>query len=176
MVNMQTRPDPLLPDGNHLAHFPGAGNESAQRRTETEHMSGSAIRRRRWTPNTRRVAEKPNPADWGMDEPLTLYEAVALLWPNGPVKVATLRAEIHAGRLPYRRIGKAFCVTREGLATLGQCALKGAPDGGRASVKSLLARHRSARAGIPGSGPEASRASATTHRAPANLLREASRT
>jgi hypothetical protein len=122
-------------------------------------MSGVELepKRRKWTPDLSRAAERPKPEDWAMDEPMTLPEAVAVHWPRGPLKVATLRKLILEGRLPFTKLGKPYMVTREGLKVLGQCSLMGAaPDPGRPSIKSLLARHRAARNGIPGASPDAS--------------------
>jgi hypothetical protein len=117
----------------------------------------STSNRPKWTPNLHRAAERPRAEDWALDEPMTLYEAVAIHWPHGPAKVSTLRNEILAGRLPYRRIGNSYCVTREGLKMFGQCSLKGAAaQPGNKSIKSLLARARAARNGNPGSHPDAS--------------------
>jgi hypothetical protein len=57
---------------------------------------GHGGKRRREMPE--RVARRPDPAAWSEDELVALHEAVALLWPLGPVTVSTLRTAMAACR------------------------------------------------------------------------------
>jgi hypothetical protein len=41
----------------------------------------------------------PRPADWADDDPMTLREAVAVFWPDGPLTVASLGGGVRKGRL-----------------------------------------------------------------------------
>ena len=38
-----------------------------------------------------RVLKRPDPADWREDEFLSLREAAALFWPDGPIKAASAK-------------------------------------------------------------------------------------
>ena len=56
-----------------------------------------------------RLADRPTPGDWTDDEPMTLFEYVAVFYPRGPLTVASLRTEIRKGRLPASDFaGKLF--------------------------------------------------------------------
>jgi hypothetical protein len=59
----------------------------------------------------RRVAERPDPNHWDGDDLLTLPEAVALFWPQGPLTVPSLRTAIRDGRLAVVIIGRKHLVT-----------------------------------------------------------------
>jgi hypothetical protein len=67
-----------------------------------------------------RIVERPNVRDWGMDELMTVAEAVQLHWPNGPLKVATLRTAVRKGELPVCVVAGKFFLTRRGLLSLSQ--------------------------------------------------------
>jgi len=69
---------------------------------------------------SQRVANRPNPKDWGEDELMTLPEAVSLMWPDGVITVSTLRTAIRDGLLPHVRVGRRMFVTKRGLADLGR--------------------------------------------------------
>jgi len=58
-----------------------------------------------------RVRRRPDPADWADDDKLTLREAVALFWPEGPVTLATIRGVIAKGELTPFWLGNRFFVT-----------------------------------------------------------------
>ncbi len=120
--------------------------------------TGHAARRRRATP--KRVARRPDPGAWSEDELLALHEAVALLWPRGPVTVSTLRTAIAAGELAHARIAGRIYTTRAALAAMAACrrapgANRGAgtPDGTDwdAHLAALLPK-RSGRGGEIGPG------------------------
>lgn len=50
-------------------------------------------------PSLDRLRLRPHAADWEGDELVTLAEAAALLFPNGPVTTASLRIAHHRGAL-----------------------------------------------------------------------------
>lgn len=50
-------------------------------------------------PKPRRIASRPDPATWGDTYILTLAEAAALLWPEGPITESTLRTSYRKGFL-----------------------------------------------------------------------------
>ncbi|WP_145987210.1 hypothetical protein [Bradyrhizobium sp. UASWS1016] len=70
------------------------------------------------TATCERVIERPTPESWGMDELMSLAEAVELHWPDGPISVRTLRTAIRDGQLPVCVIATKFFVTRRCLSEL----------------------------------------------------------
>lgn len=59
-----------------------------------------------------RVRERPDPERWGYDEPMTLQEAAALLWPMGPITASTLRTAYRRGELEVTMVARKLLVTR----------------------------------------------------------------
>jgi hypothetical protein len=56
-----------------------------------------------------RAAARPDPAMWSDHEPMTLYEAAAVFFPDGPLNVRSLRTAITKGQLAVSRVaGKIF--------------------------------------------------------------------
>jgi hypothetical protein len=80
-----------------------------------------------------RVSRRPDPAAWSEDELIALHEAVALLWPRGPVTVSTLRTAIAAGELAHARIAGRIYTTRAALAAMAACRRTPSADGGAGS-------------------------------------------
>lgn len=72
--------------------------------------------------NSKRVASRPSPADWGDDELLTLAEASELLWPDGPIVTATLRTAARDGILGIAQIAGKLFTTKAQLAAMCRCA------------------------------------------------------
>jgi hypothetical protein len=68
-----------------------------------------------------RVAVRPDPATWRNDELLTLREAAALMWPNGPLSERSLRTAVREGRLPISVVAGKFFVTKDALSLLSVC-------------------------------------------------------
>ncbi|WP_237481828.1 hypothetical protein [Lichenibacterium dinghuense] len=58
-----------------------------------------------------RVAARPAVTDWDEDEILTLFEAVALMFPDGAVTISTLRTAKRKRELATRRIAGADWTT-----------------------------------------------------------------
>ena len=59
-----------------------------------------------------RVAARPDPEEWRDDELMTMAEAAALLWPEGPITERTLRTAVRDGRLPISKVAGKFFVTK----------------------------------------------------------------
>lgn len=66
----------------------------------------------------RRVAARPDPAQWGDDELLTLAEAAALLWPDGPLTASSLRTAYRSGQLEVTLIARKLLVTKAACAKM----------------------------------------------------------
>lgn len=58
-----------------------------------------------------RVAERPQPRDWGNDEIVTLKEIIAVFYPNGPLAISSLRSEIRRGGLPNVKVRSKYLLT-----------------------------------------------------------------
>jgi hypothetical protein len=111
-------------------------------------------KRRRGTQE--RVSRRPDPNQWSDDELLALHEAVALLWPSGPVTVSSLRTAIASGQLAHARIAGRIYTTRAALAAMAACRKPetavgggGAPGGvdWDARLATLLPPRRGSRCG-----------------------------
>ena len=68
----------------------------------------------------RRLLERPNKEDWPIDELMTLPEAAALYWPQGPVTTATLRTLIRKGQLRVAVLGRRHLTSRKALEDMQQ--------------------------------------------------------
>jgi integrase len=64
------------------------------------------------------VAARPDPGDWGEGDLVTVAEAAALAWPDGPVPARTLRRAIADGHLPARRLAGRHLIELGDLAAL----------------------------------------------------------
>jgi hypothetical protein len=69
-------------------------------------------------PKLIRIRERPDPSQWADDELLTLAEAAALMWPNGPLKTASLRTAARDGLLPVAVIAGKILTTKIGLRSM----------------------------------------------------------
>lgn len=70
----------------------------------------------------RRVAARPDPRDWTDDELMTLAEAAALMWPQGPLTASSLRTAYRAGELETAMIARKLLVTKAALAAMTENA------------------------------------------------------
>jgi hypothetical protein len=70
----------------------------------------------------RRVAARPDPAQWGDDELLTFAEAAALMWPSGPLTASSLRTAYRAGGPEVVVIARKLLTTKRSLAAMAQVA------------------------------------------------------
>ncbi|MBK3404179.1 hypothetical protein H0176_22235 [Methylorubrum populi] len=66
-----------------------------------------------------RVAARPRPEEWADDELLTLPEAAALFWPDGPITTNTLRTAGHQGTLAITRVAGKFFTTPMAVRRMG---------------------------------------------------------
>ena len=65
---------------------------------------------------------------------MALHEAVALMFPLGPLTVSSLRTAIANGRLGHARIAGRIYTTRAALAAMAECRRTCAEDGAGSSV------------------------------------------
>jgi hypothetical protein len=79
----------------------------------------------------RRVAARPDPAQWADDELLTFTEAVALLWPQGPLTASSLRTAYRAGQLEVTVIARKLLVTKLAIRAMVEAAARPTTDGKR---------------------------------------------
>lgn len=68
-----------------------------------------------------RIRDRPHADLWGEDELLTLREAAALLWPDGPLTTRSLRTAVHPGQLATVTIARKMLTTRRHLGRMGEC-------------------------------------------------------
>lgn len=73
-------------------------------------------------PKPRRIAARPRPDQWGGDELLTLAEAAALLWPDGPLTASSLRTAYRAGQLETTMIARKILTTKDSLRRMTEAA------------------------------------------------------
>ncbi|MET4524067.1 hypothetical protein [Bradyrhizobium sp. JR18.2] len=69
-------------------------------------------------PKPRRIAARPDPKDWEDDELLTLAEAAALLWPDGPLTASSLRTAYRAGALEVVLIARKLLTTKNAISAM----------------------------------------------------------
>jgi hypothetical protein len=70
----------------------------------------------------RRVAARPDQAQWGDDELMTFAEAAALMWPQGPLTASSLRTAYRAGELETVMIARKLLTTKRALAAMTEAA------------------------------------------------------
>jgi hypothetical protein len=90
-----------------------------------------------------RVAGRPDPAQWGEDELMSLTEAAHLFWPQGPIRPASLRTAQRDGQLAVARIAGKVLTTRGAVEAMIKNTL-------RATARPTRSRTRSSAA--PASG------------------------
>jgi hypothetical protein len=78
----------------------------------------------------RRVCARPDPAAWREDELMTLGEAAALFWPDGPLTETTLRTAVRDQRLSIAKIAGKFFTTKRAIAALAICRPLAGEEGG----------------------------------------------
>lgn len=71
-----------------------------------------------------RVAARPSPAQWAEDELLSLPEAAALFWPDGPLSTSSLRTAHRKGQLAVTEIAGKFLTTKAAIRQMSTCELK----------------------------------------------------
>lgn len=68
-----------------------------------------------------RILARPNPDLWGEDELLTLPEAAALFWPQGPLTTRSLRTAVRDGQLGTVTVAGKMLTTKRQLARMAEC-------------------------------------------------------
>lgn len=81
----------------------------------------------------RRIEKRPSPEQWGDDELLTLAEAAALLWPDGPLTTTSLRTAVRQGRLEVAEIAGKLLTTKAALQRMSICRRRAPPHGAGAA-------------------------------------------
>ncbi|MDF0498257.1 hypothetical protein [Bradyrhizobium yuanmingense] len=66
----------------------------------------------------RRIARRPEPAMWDLDELLTLEEAAALHWPEGPLTARSLRTAAEKGALGTVLIARKRLTSRRDILAM----------------------------------------------------------
>ena len=90
-----------------------------------------------------RIADRPRMEEWADDELLTLPEAAALFWPDGPITTNTLRTAGHEGTLTITKVAGKFFTTpmairRMGVDVVGAKTRPNAAEATEASPQVLL--------------------------------------
>ncbi|MCJ2036142.1 hypothetical protein [Methylobacterium sp. J-068] len=66
-----------------------------------------------------RIADRPRSEEWNDDELLTLPEAAALFWPDGPITTNTLRTAGRDGALAITKVAGKFFTTPMAIRRMG---------------------------------------------------------
>lgn len=72
-----------------------------------------------------RVAQRPSPDNWKEDELMTLPEAAALFWPEGPLTTTSLRTAVRDRQLEVAIIAGKFLTTKGAIHRMSACKLLG---------------------------------------------------
>jgi hypothetical protein len=68
-----------------------------------------------------RILARPNPEDWKEDELMTLPEAAALFWPDGPLTTHSLRVAVRDGVLAVAVVAGRHLTTRRAITAMAEC-------------------------------------------------------
>jgi hypothetical protein len=71
-----------------------------------------------------RVAKRPRPDEWQDHELLTLPEAAALFWPDGPLTTTSLRTAVRDRQLEVAIIAGKFLTTKAAIRRMSTCSLR----------------------------------------------------
>lgn len=66
-----------------------------------------------------RIGARPDPTQWSDDELLTLPEAAALFWPDGPITTNTLRTAGRDATLAITKVAGKFFTTPMAIRRMG---------------------------------------------------------
>lgn len=75
-----------------------------------------------------RVARRPSPDEWSDDELMTLFEAAALFWPEGPLTVTSLRTAVRDEKLAVAEIAGKLLTTKTAIAEMSTCSIRRGND------------------------------------------------
>jgi hypothetical protein len=90
-----------------------------------------------------RVAQRPDPAAWSDQELMSLTEAAALFWPDGPLRLSSLRIAAKAKQLDVVVIARKMLTCKAAVARMSACAPKAGssrPDGQEAALSDPVRR------------------------------------
>lgn len=101
-----------------------------------------------------RVVMRRDPAQWSDVELMSLYEAAALFWPDGPLTVTSLRTAVRDGKLGVTEIAGKLLTTKAAIAEMSICSVRKSsrlieinrPEGIAGASNGPLARIRARRA------------------------------
>jgi len=105
-----------------------------------------------------RVRARPDPAQWGEDEVMTLVEAAAVFFPHGPLTLSSLRRAACAGTLEIAKVAGKDLTTPHAIRKLVKPSCRAAKpsrrdsgsektrDAGSSSIKQAESDGRSAQA------------------------------
>lgn len=71
-----------------------------------------------------RVLHRPSPDEWSDDELMTLFEAAALFWPEGPLTVTSLRTAVRDEKLAVAEIAGKLLTTKASIMTMSTCSIR----------------------------------------------------
>jgi hypothetical protein len=72
-----------------------------------------------------RVRQRPNPEDWSDDELMTLAEAAALFWPQGPLTTTSLRTAVRDRVLDVAEIAGKLLTNKQAVVRMSECRPRG---------------------------------------------------
>jgi hypothetical protein len=98
-------------------------------------VNDNAASRQRLPP---RVAKRPDPCQWSEDELMSLAEAAALFWPDGPLSVASLRTAIAGGQLHVAVVARKFLTTKASITRMSLCGPRMGPRMQQAAIDPKL--------------------------------------
>src|ERR1700730_10748709 len=78
--------------------------EERPRQRSREFISTPSNMPKRNTDKFARAKARPDPAQWGEDEVMTLVEAAAVFFPQGPLTLSSLRRAATAGTLEIAKV------------------------------------------------------------------------
>ncbi|MET4489778.1 hypothetical protein ABIA94_005365 [Bradyrhizobium sp. LA7.1] len=87
-----------------------------------------------------RIARRPNPSQWDLDELLTFEEAAALHWPEGPLTTRSLRTAAESGALGVVIIARKRMTTCRQIQEMSRC--ERGPPSRRPAEAELTGRRR----------------------------------
>lgn len=71
-----------------------------------------------------RVLRRPDPRQWIDEELMSLREAAALFWPDGPLRVSSLRSAHRNGQLAAAEIAGKILTTKSSIADMVRNGLR----------------------------------------------------
>jgi hypothetical protein len=86
----------------------------------------------------RRIAARSDPATWGEDELLTLAEAAALFWPDGPLTVTSLRTAVRDGQLRVAPIAGKFLTSKRAVMEMSVSQMRTGATARRPRTKDMM--------------------------------------